>query len=368
MPEPVHDKLIEALNMRGGGLPAIKCPEFYAILDELFTPEEGAIASQMPMNPVSAADLAAELGRDPGEVERLLEDMANKGLVSSDESGGVMEYNLMQMLPGIFEMQFVRGEVNEHTKRIAHLFEDYFMSMLQGGQAGGTGMQLPQFPWARVIAVEAEIPAGVEIQPYDRVSQQIENAEYIGVVNCACRHNGELMGNPCDKPKEICMGFGAGAKSLAQRGFGRLLSKEEAREMIDLAEEAGLVHCVSNTRGNTEFICNCCSCHCGIIQSLKEAAMPSMAAVSSFIMTVDEEKCMGCGDCIDRCPMEILSVQDDIVVMDADRCIGCGLCVSTCPTEALRMELRPDRPLPPRDHDSLNAALKASMGTDSPSS
>jgi ferredoxin len=368
MQEPVYDKLIEALNMRGGGLPAIKCPEFYAILDELFTPEEGAIASQMPMNLVSAADLAAEIGRDPGEVERLLEGMADKGLVSTDERGGVMEYNLMQMLPGIFEMQFVRGEVNDRAKRIAHLFEAYFTGMFQGVQEGGTGMQFPQFPWARVIAVEAEIPAGVEIQPYDRVSQQIENAEYIGVVNCACRHNGELMGNPCDKPKEICMGFGAGAKSLAQRGFGRLLSKEEARQMIALAEEAGLVHCVSNTRGNTEFICNCCSCHCGILQSLKEATWPSMGAVSSFIMAVDEEKCMGCGDCIDRCPMEVLSMQDDIVVMDADHCIGCGLCVSTCPTEALRMEPRPDRPLPPQDHDSLNAALKASMGTDSPSS
>jgi len=368
MQDPVYDKLIEALNMRGGGLPAIKCPEFYAILDELFTPEEGALASQMPMNPVSAADLAAEMGRDPGEVERLLEGMANKGLVSSDERGGVMEYNLMQMLPGIFEMQFVKGEVNDRAKRIAHLFEDYFTGMFQKVQEGGTGMQFPQFPWARVIAVEAEVPAGVEIQPYDRVSQHIENAEYIGVVNCACRHNGELMGRPCDKPKEICMGLGAGAKSLAQRGFGRLLSKEEARQMLALAEEAGLVHCVSNTRGNTEFICNCCSCHCGILQSLKEATWPSMAAVSGFIMAVDEEKCMGCGDCIDRCPMEVLSMQDDIVVMDADHCIGCGLCVSVCATEALRMEPRPDRPLPPRDHDSLNAALKASMGTDSPSS
>ena len=369
MQEPVYDKLIEALNMRGGGLPAIKCPEFYAILDELFTPEEGALASQMPMNLVSAADLAAEIGRDPGEVERLLEGMANKGLVSTDERGGVMEYNLMQMLPGIFEMQFVKGEVNDRAKRIAHLFEAYFTGMFQGVQEGGTGMQFPQFPWARVIAVEAEIPAGMEIQPYDSVSQYIENSEYISLGICYCRHLAELLGNPCDKPKDVCMGFGEGAQFLSQRGFARLVSKEEALEALDRAEKAGLVHCSSNTSEYIGFICNCCSCHCKLVQSLiKGSVIPGLGAVSSFIMAVDEEKCMGCGDCIDRCPMEILSMQDDIVVMDADRCIGCGLCVSTCPTEALRMEPRPDRPLPPRDHDSLNAALKASMGTDSPSS
>jgi electron transport complex protein RnfB len=366
MTEPVYEKLTDALNMRGGAVRVIKCPEFYALLGELFTPEEGALASQMPMNPMSAADFAAEMGSDPGEVERLLEGMANKGLIYAIERGGVMEYNLLQMLPGIFELQLMKGEVNERAKRIAHLFEDYFTGMFQGVQEGA---QFPQFPWARVIAVEAEIPAGMEVQPYDSVSQYIENSEYISLAICYCRHHAELMGNPCDKPKDVCMAFGEGAQFLSQRGFARLVSKEEALEALDRAEKAGLVHCSSNTSENIGFICNCCSCHCGIVQSLiKDSFMPGMGAVSSFIMMVDEEKCMGCGDCIDRCPVQVLSMQDDIVVMDADHCIGCGLCVSTCPTEALRMELRPDRPLPPRDQDSLDAALKASMGTDSPSS
>jgi len=365
MHEPVYEKLTEALNMRGGGLLAIKCPEFYDILRELFTPEEAALASQMPMNPMSAADLAAELGRDPGEVERMLEDMANKGLVSSEERRGVRHYSLLQMLPGMVEMQFVKGEVNDRAKRLALLFVNYFTVMTQRVQKGGA---LVQFPWARVITVEAEIPAGVGIQPYDRVSHYIENSDYIAVFTCTCRHLGELLGTPCDKPKEVCMGFGAGAKSLAERGFGRLVSKEKARQILDLAEKAGLVHCSSNTSENIEFICNCCGCHCGVLQSIKNAAMPSMVTTSGFITAVDEEKCMGCGDCIDRCPMEALSMQDDVVVRAAERCIGCGLCVSTCPTEALRMEPRSDRPLPPRDRESLNAALRASLKMDSPSS
>jgi len=365
MHEPVYEKLTEALSMRGGGIPVIKCPELYALLRELFTPDEAALASQMAMNPMSAADLAAELGRDPGEVERLLEGMANKGLVLSRERGGVNHYILMQVVPGIFEYQFMKGEVNDRAKRLAHLFEDYTTVRKEAARKRRAAVN---FPFARVIPVEAEISASVEIQPYDRVSHYIENSEYIALGTCFCRHYGELLGRPCDKPKDTCMFFGPSAKFIAERGFGRLLPKKEALEVLDRAEKAGLVHCASNTGKYIEFICNCCACHCGILQSIKNAATPSEAATSGFIMTVDEEKCIGCAACVDRCQMEALSMRDDIVVRDAERCIGCGLCVSTCSTEALRMEPRPDRPLPLRDRDSLNAALRASLKTDSPSS
>jgi ferredoxin len=368
MHEPVYEKLSDALSMMGGGLPAVKCPEFYALLKELFTPEEADLASKMPQGLVSAADMAKETSGDPKVAGELLESMANKGVIMSFLQHDVMHYNLLQLVPGIFEMQFLSGEVSERAKRIAQLFDDYLTGMMQTLQEGGTGIHIPQFPWARVIAVESEVPAGVEIQPYDRVSQHIENASCITVSTCYCRHKADLLGDHCDKPKDNCIGFGPRAKANADRGFSRLISKEEAHEILKRSVEAGLVHCVSNNRGNTEFICNCCICHCGILQSLKEPNWPSMGAVSSFIMAVDEEKCMGCGDCIDRCPMDVLSMQDDIVVMDADRCIGCGLCVSVCPTEALRMEPRPDPPLPPWDQESLDAALKASAGTDSPSS
>jgi electron transport complex protein RnfB len=86
-----------------------------------------------------------------------------------------------------------------------------------------------------------------------------------------------------------------------------------------------------------------------------------MAATSSFVTAVDEEECMGCGDCIDRCPMEALSMQDEIAVMDANRCIGCGLCISACSTGALRLEAREDAPIPPLEFKALNAAIMESV-------
>ena len=157
------------------------------------------------------------------------------------------------------------------------------------------------------------------------------------------------------------MAFGPIAKFIAERGFGRLISKEEALKVLDRAEKAGLVHCSSNTGEYIDYICNCCMCHCLLLQSINRAVLQVGPATSSFIVVVDEEECTGCGDCIDRCQMEALSMQDDIVAMDADRCFGCGLCISVCPASALRMEPREQRPIPPRDRMELNIAMMVSM-------
>jgi MinD superfamily P-loop ATPase len=82
--------------------------------------------------------------------------------------------------------------------------------------------------------------------------------------------------------------------------------------------------------------------------SIKNAARPSMVATSSFIASFEEGDCSGCGDCVELCQMDALTMEGDIVALDAERCIGCGVCTSTCPTGALRLELREEVPVPPR--------------------
>lgn len=360
MTELVYEKLAEALNSRGGAVAALKCRELFALLEGLFTPQEAELAAKMPLSSIPAEAFAREIaGGDPKEVESLLETMANKGLVFTHERGEVRFYSLMVLLPGIFEMQFMKGEVSDRTRKLARLFEDYVNVLSQPLAAAPTGFAA--FPFARVIPVEKEIPAGVEIHPYDRVSEYIAKSDYIAVVICYCRHHGELVGRPCDKPKDVCMAFGPNAKFIAERGFGRLVSKEDALQVLDRAEKAGLIHCSSNIGKYIDFICNCCDCHCGIIQSIKNAAVPSMGATSSFIMSVNEEECMGCGDCVERCQMDALTMEGDIVVRDAERCIGCGVCTSVCPTEALRLELREEAPVPPFDRREFNMAMMSSL-------
>jgi len=353
---PVYEQLGDAVSLRAAGI--LKCREFYALLGELFTPEEAELAAKMPLRPVSADGFAAELGRDPQQVKALLESMANKAVVFSFSRGDVTFYNLMGLVPGMFDSQFTRGEFNERDYRLARLFQDYFNARRD---AAKEALSLSIFPFARVITVEKEIPAGVAIHPYDQLSQYIANSEYIALSTCFCRHFGELVGRPCDKPNDVCLSLGLGARFIAERGLGKLISKEEALKALERAEKAGLVHCSSNTAKYLEFICNCCVCHCGIVQGLKNAASPSAAATSGFIAAIDDGQCMGCGDCIDRCPMDALSMQDDIALRDANRCIGCGLCISVCSTGALQLEAREGAPVPPLESKALNAAIMESV-------
>ena len=53
---------------------------------------------------------------------------------------------------------------------------------------------------------------------------------------------------------------------------------------------------------------------------------------------VDTEKCTGCESCIDACPSEAITMEDEKAVIDADKCVDCAVCVDECPVEAIEME------------------------------
>jgi ferredoxin len=358
MPDHKYENLRVAIQMRGGSMPALKCPEFFSLVDYLFSPEEAELAVVMPIMPASAGEIGDKAGKDPDTTKLQLERMADKGLVYTFDKNNVRYYSLLPLLPGVFEMQFLSGDVSERAVKLAHLFEDYFHALDKVSSSPDV-TPIP-FPMARVITVEKEIPATFEIHTYDKVSEYIDKAEYIAVGTCYCRHHGELLGRPCTKPKDVCMGFGPDARYIAERKFGRLITKEEARAILRRTEEAGLVHCSSNMSKYIQFVCNCCPCHCGILQSMKKYNMKGAAAVSGFITTLDAESCITCGDCVERCPMEALTIKDDRLLFNNNKCIGCGLCTSACPTGSLTLVARSNAPVPPRDWRQLNTSLISS--------
>ncbi len=55
---------------------------------------------------------------------------------------------------------------------------------------------------------------------------------------------------------------------------------------------------------------------------------------------VNEEECSGCGTCVDECPSEAITLNDDkgIAVVDQDECVECGACEEACPNEAIKVE------------------------------
>ncbi|MDY6029423.1 MAG: nitroreductase family protein [Acidaminococcaceae bacterium] len=60
------------------------------------------------------------------------------------------------------------------------------------------------------------------------------------------------------------------------------------------------------------------------------------------LITVDRDKCIRCGICVECCPSCILSMANDGPVCDNERgCMGCGHCVAICPAGAMDNKYAP---------------------------
>ncbi len=342
MSNTVYQRLADALNARGAAYPSVPCPEFYALVEELFAPEEAEIACRMPDGLSTIDDLAGRIpDMDKGCLEKSLESMAQKGIVRVKEIDGRKYYELLPWVPGTIELQFMRGRDDEHTRRLAQLLRDYSRALRNLAPSAAQTTEVTA-PVTRTILVRREVRHLSTILPYEEVLKLIENTEYITAGTCVCRHQGDLLGRPCDKPKEdMCMVFGESAKFVAKYGFARPVSKTEARRAIEKAEEAGLVHSYANTEDSAiNLLCNCCGCHCFILRPLLRHPSPAQGVIAEWVSVIDDEECTGCGACVDRCWMKALRLEGDRVISTIDRCIGCGVCRYVCPTDAIKLERR----------------------------
>ncbi len=338
----VYDRLHEKFAAHPLGAP--EHPAFQEILRHLFTPEEAELATHIGFWPADVADIAEAAGLPEERAVELCERMADKGVLYGFHVRDQRRYCLLPTAPGLFEFPFmVRDSATRlpDRQRLGQLWEEYYH--------GGWGHELSSSPTplARVLPIGEAIRTDLQVFPFEEAARYIREARYIGVSDCPCRTSKPA----CDAPVDVCLTFNYSARFLSERNAARLITPEEALAILQRAEDAGLVHCATNTADRIDYICNCCPCCCGILGVMTRLKDTTARVESNFRAVVDPEACAACGDCVDRCPMEAITVED-VAVVNSQRCIGCGLCATGCPAEAIVLERVAETP-PPADYQTL---------------
>jgi NAD-dependent dihydropyrimidine dehydrogenase PreA subunit len=338
----VYARLAKKLDTLPQGFPATETGVELRILRKIFSEEEAAAALHLRPFPETAQRISGRLGKSEEATLASLEAMAKRGQIASMMWRGERRFALAPFVVGIYEYQL---PYMDHE--LAELCEAYrpALAMTLGGTAPGL---------ARVVPVNHRVDARATVLAYEDTRMMLEGARSFRVMDCICRKEKSLVGQPCSHTLETCLSFSRREHAYDDSHLGgRIISKQEALAVLDAAEKEGLVHCTYNFEHNQMFICNCCSCCCGFLSLLKDFHTPHGLVRSNWEAVIDDQMCAACGICAEeQCPMEAVEedgLGDYRVVRD--RCIGCGVCVVTCPTGAIHLEPRPEeeRTTPPKN-------------------
>ncbi len=338
--EDIYRMLARKLDSFPHGFPATENGLELDILRWIFTPAEAEIAFNLSPSPEPVSVIAERLGKSEAEMEAILDDMRLKWQTFCLVIDGKHCYLLPPFFPGFHEGQVVRPDKPiEDRKHYTTMYEEYYPQLLK--TLGGYAPAL-----TRVVPVSVSVEPGLKIRRIDDVFRIIESAKSIFLMECVCRKEKALYGQPCKHSLEVCMALSDQEEMLSNWPYGRVISVEEAIDVAIKAEKEGLVHTTYNAdESGITCLCACCPCCSGFLSGLAKYKAPYMVTRSSFTAWIDETECERCGVCAnERCPMGAIKEDDGYRVIP-ERCIGCGVCTSTCPTGAIRLVRRPDSEL-----------------------
>ena len=329
----------------------VNCPfdseEFYQILKILFTDEEALLCSALPILPSPIEKISKIWETSEEEAESILNTLVSKGLIYEDDYTGSVLYSLAIPVFGFFEFSLMRTDgmfdhdllSNLYTKYIND--DDNFVKKYFGGKT----------IISRAYVQEETLPEDMtsEILSYEKSSHIIDTADMISVGICFCRHKMEHMGQACDKPQDVCLSFGNIAKSLVEKGIAREISKPEAHDILKQCKDNGLAQIGDNIKNKPAVICNCCGCCCDLLLSYKKTGMSTIISPSNYIAEIDDSVCTNCGVCIEKCPVDAISLIGEKTVVDKNWCLGCGVCSNFCKTKACKMKAREEKVFVPED-------------------
>ena len=272
----------------------------YRILDPIVDDDMCSVMMRMRLETdFSAEDLAKKTRKSLDFVQTQCDKLVKAGVIRTRVRSGVLCYYYPIWVPGIMEGILSNREQCDAHPELGACFEEY--TRIRVGMLApmlGNGVN-----FMRVMPVMSAIENDTHKASYDELSTLIEKAWAISVGPCSCRRSRRLMGEGCGHLEEdMCLYLNDNAISFSKNGEHRLITKEEAYEILRRAEDNGLVHEVNQSLGfdDVTAICNCCGCSCYALRIAELFRSPNGVS-SNFIARVDKDKCVACGQCVENC-------------------------------------------------------------------
>jgi Pyruvate/2-oxoacid:ferredoxin oxidoreductase delta subunit len=348
----LYDRLADRLNQFPQGAPL--SDSLFAILKILFSEKEAGLVAQLPIKPFTVDRAAAIWKLDKATAQNMLEDLAGRAMLLDMEQNGQQMFCLPPPMAGFIEFALMRTRGDIDQKYLSELYYQYmnveedFIKDLFYATETKLGRVFVQEP----VLTNDKMN---HILDYERATHIVEEAEYIGLGLCYCRHKMSHAGHPCEinAPWDVCLTFDNVARSLAQHGdYCRLISREEALDALERSYASNLVQIGENVREHPAFICNCCGCCCEALQAARHFSPMQPVATTNYIPDITGDQCVGCGKCAKACPVLAISMEEGEngrkrAVVDKDICLGCGVCARNCGVKAIHMERRPEQIITP---------------------
>jgi Na+-translocating ferredoxin:NAD+ oxidoreductase subunit B len=348
MENNVYNTIAERLGAPGSS-------RFIKILEAYFTPEEGKIILELQGNPMTLTQLANRLKVDEKSLSAKLEDLDYRGLITRGKT--------------LYAAPAPKGDGHPHSsltrfhhlvagcalvpyppsKKIKDLWADFFWNEW-------TDIEFDSFvdrvkatgrPFFMVWPATSALDLSPNIKPEQILPEEdfrltLKKAKRIVAGPCTCRLEWGVGGEGCSRPLLTCWHIDNPAADYYLKKQERVsglkeLSLDEALETLRAGEEAGLVR---------TGICMCCGCCCHILYSLKKYdRMHDLIDPSRYRAAIDEERCVGCQTCVERCFFNAIEMRKTPgskklkASIINDYCMGCGVCIVGCKQKAMRYEI-----------------------------
>lgn len=308
-----RENLVKLANMvtdRLGVKVTTDDPEYWG-LDGVLTDEMVDVALKMKVRkPMTFAQMKEVTGMDDENLERILKEMSDVG---------ILEYNwenldgknpdhekrwiLPMFVPGSAEFLNMNPKNFEEHPEVAAFFERMTFLPLEKITAmvppGGAGIGMHVIPVEKAIENE---PQALDIE---KISYWLKKYNKFAASPCSCRPSRKLLGDGCaDDFHDWCIAVGDMADYVVETNKGgRYVDYDEVIRILELAEENGFVHQITNIDGEEKIfaICNCNVNICNALRTSQLFNTPNMSR-SAYVARVNKDNCVACGRCVEHCP------------------------------------------------------------------